>query len=355
MKALLLWRSARCASLAFALISCAQAGNDGQDVLPVAMGGAAGVEPSAGGAGGMTSGPAAGQGGVGGAAGMFTGGVGGGSGAGGVAGVSAPGGSGGVGGMGGAAGTAGAGGTSGMGAPSGYAPLCVDDPLQVVLVGDSYINWVSHSLPLDLATLGGAEGVWNRPPPAGTLYAVGGTSIGTGDIPAQLTNALADLEARVVVMDGGGNDVLLNALGQGCKDTGSSTMQVCIDIVAQTIDAFKGMTEAMAAEGVSDVVYFFYPHVPPDTLLGGPNPVEILDYAKPLWEAACLETLERTGNQTKCHFVDMIPVFEGHPEYFAPTDLHPNPTGSAEMAKAIWGRMVMDCVGQPSSSGCCVP
>ncbi len=69
----------------------------------------------------------------------------------------------------------------------------------------------------------------------------------------------------------------------------------------------------------------------------------------------CEGAYERTGHQLRCHFVDMIPVFDGHPEYFAAADIHPNFEGSAAMARAVWDKMVAECVGQHESSGCCTP
>jgi lysophospholipase L1-like esterase len=51
----------------------------------------------------------------------------------------------------------------------------------------------------------------------------------------------------------------------------------------------------------------------------------------------------------------MIPVFDGHPEYFAFADIHPNSTGSQAMAKAVVKVMKDACIAQPASSGCCTP
>jgi hypothetical protein len=267
----------------------------------------------------------------------------------------------GAGGMGSTAGTgAGTGGMTGSsgaggGEGGGFMPACMTDPHQAVIVGDSYIDWASHSFPSDLAELAGTTGVWNVRPPTGTMYAIAGTSMATGEIPGQLSNALGDNDdVRIIIMDGGGNDVLLS-LAQGCKATGSSTMQVCKDIVADALAASAGMMDEAAAAGVTDIVYFYYPHVPLNTILGGPNPIEILDYALPMARAQCEGTFERSGGKMRCHFVDMIPVFEGKTGYFAAGDLHPSNAGSAAMAAEVWRVMTENCVAQPASSGCCRP
>jgi hypothetical protein len=108
------------------------------------------------------------------------------------------------------------------------------------------------------------------------------------------------------------------------------------------------------------VVYFFYPRVPTNTLVGGTDPNGMLDYALPKIREQCQGAYEPSlqMNPTapiRCHFVDMVPVFEGHPEYFAATDIHPNAAGSRAMAEAIWANMQADRAAQPESSGCCTP
>jgi len=73
----------------------------------------------------------------------------------------------------------------------------------------------------------------------------------------------------------------------------------------------------------------------------------------------CNSSLERTAGRMKCHFVDMVPVFDGKTGLFADAvseagdGVHPNSKGSKEMAKEIWKVMKEQCVGQPASSGCC--
>jgi hypothetical protein len=233
---------------------------------------------------------------------------------------------------------------------------CRKKSSQVVLIGDSYIDWVSHTFPADLNREAGASF---------RNYAVGGYSMATGgigSIPAEIDRALADdPDIIAAVVDGGGNDILVPDLfmfpnGLDCTTrTDSPEIPACQKIVQLAVDAAIGAMDKLAAVGVRDVIYFFYPHVPEGTLIGGPHPNEILDYAKPKAEAACEQAVVRSEGKLTCHFVDMIPVFEGHPEYFAPTDIHPNPRGSAAMAKEIWATMQAECVAQPASSGCCAP
>ena len=238
----------------------------------------------------------------------------------------------------------------------GDPPPCVTDPNQVIIIGDSYTNWVSHSLPADLAAVSGQT--WR-------LYGEGGASMATGGvatlIPDQFANAVAEnADIKAVVMDGGGNDILVPDVmwfnGGNCKnDPNSPNVQVCKDIIQAAVDRAYMLMDEMVAAGVRDVIYFFYPHVPNNTTLGGTAPNAILDYAFPIVRDVCDNVESRTNGALRCHFVDMIPVFDGHADYFTSGDIHPSFTGSAAMAAEIWNTMTTQCVAQPASSGCCIP
>lgn len=235
-------------------------------------------------------------------------------------------------------------------------PPCVSKGSQVVLLGDSYINWVSHTFPADLYREAGATY---------RMYAVGAYSMGSGGIgfiPPELDQALAeDPDINLVVMTGGGNDVLVADTtqfpqGGDCKMSASSpTIPDCQKIVDKALAAAEEMMDNGVAHGIGHIVYFFYPNVPEGTLVGGTHPNAILEYAAPRVKDFCDGSYARTGGKATCYFVDLRPVFSGHPEYFAPTDIHPNTMGSAAMAKAVWQTMKDNCLAQPQSSGCCEP
>lgn len=273
-----------------------------------------------------------------------------------------------IGGAPGTGGTLGTGGTMGGTSAGGASveaapkPPCLSDANQIVMIGDSYVNWVSHTFPTDMnaATSLTIED-----------FAIGGTSMGSGGIgliPPQFDTALAKHPNLIaIIMDGGGNDILVPDTfqfpqGGQCKMMGAQSPSIpdCQKIVAKALDAGTALFLHMADKGVKDAVYFFYPHVPLNTPVGGTDPNGMLDYALPKIKGSCDGAHEASvqANPEKpirCHFVDLVPVFEGHPDYFAPTDIHPNSTGSKAMAAAIWTKMKQDCVAQPASSGCCAP
>jgi hypothetical protein len=107
-----------------------------------------------------------------------------------------------------------------------------------------------------------------------------------------------------------------------------------------------------STRGARDVVYFFYPHVPANTILSDDSPNEILDYALPMAKALCEGTEQQTGGKMRCTFVDMVPVFAGHPDYFN-EDIHPNDKGGKAMADKIWQVMTDKCLGQKGAKDCC--
>jgi hypothetical protein len=246
------------------------------------------------------------------------------------------------------------GGQSGSDGTAVRRPPCITKGSQIVLAGDSYINWITHTFPEDMNEVVG------KPV---RDYAIGGFSMGSGGlgmIPPQLDQAIAeDPDIIAVVMDGGGNDILVPDIlqfprGLECKsDPNSPSIPDCQAIVKLAMDATVKAMDKLVVAGIPDAVYFFYPRVPSTWLAESPN--EILEYALPMAKEVCDTAYTRTQGKLNCYFVDMTPVFEGHPEYFAEADLHPNSEGSTAMAKKIWEVMVDKCIAQPESNGCCAP
>jgi hypothetical protein len=265
-----------------------------------------------------------------------------------------------------ASGGGGAGGTASADSGSADAgpgkPLCLKDSSGIAMIGDSYVNWLTHTFPADINAASSLT-IEN--------FAIGGTSMGSGTgglIPPQFDTALAKLpKLTTIIMDGGAYDVFSPDLAQfpqggQCRNMGYRAIDIpdCQKIVDKAVAAATALFLKMAKSGVRDVVYFFYPKVPTNTLLGGNNPAGMLDYALPKVRAACEGAYELSVETAKdapirCHFVDLVPVFTGHPDYFALGDIHPSPVGSKAMAEAIWTTMKEECVGQPASSGCCAP
>jgi len=234
-------------------------------------------------------------------------------------------------------------------------PPCLAKSSQLVAVGDSYLNWITHNFPDDFTQAFGDY----------RMYAVGGASMGSGGIsgfiPDQLTMAISDdPDIIAAVMTGGGNDILIADTvmypeSDTCKDrTDAASMKVCQDVIANAMDTASALMDTAADAGIEDVVYIYYPHIPGGGF-GGMNPNVILEYSLPLARDLCVEAETRTMGKLRCHFLDLQPVFEGHPDWFADDGIHENGLGSAAMAKEVVKVLEDNCIAQPEASGCCSP
>jgi lysophospholipase L1-like esterase len=192
---------------------------------------------------------------------------------------------------------------------------------EVIVIGDSYLAITSVVDHIQVsARLNGSLG----PQESYRRYDAGGTQMGNGQDPAIDT----------VIMNGGGNDVLIGS-ANGCLSN-PPPAQACVAAIDVVLEAAEQLLADMAGAGVQHVVYHFYPHLPPG--LGATT--ETVDYAAPLVQAVC------EAAPVECHFVDLRPAFEGHPEYITFDGVHPSEEGSVVIADLVWGTMVEHCVAQ---------
>ncbi|MFI5306440.1 MAG: SGNH/GDSL hydrolase family protein [Polyangiales bacterium] len=248
---------------------------------------------------------------------------------------------GGTGGMGG--GAAGAGmATAGTGAGTGgtMAPAdCMKGTTkgsEVVMIGDSYL-----ALSGDVTTVLEQTASMAGAPSGYRTYYVSGTSMGNGQIPSQFDQALAaDKDIKFVIMDGGGNDILLlNPMCQSLADPGSDPS--CMKSVADSETAGAALLQKMGDNGVQQVVWFFYPNLDPG-LGAGSMPNNILSYGFPIMQKMC-----EGATAVKCHFVDIRPAFMGmNAQYIGFDGIHPTLAGSTAIAGLIWDTMKANCIAQ---------
>jgi hypothetical protein len=254
-------------------------------------------------------------------------------------------------------------------------PTCVKGqvpPNQVVMIGDSYLDYpawsnVAPDLFMDARNAGSlaANATYRE-------YQLGGAAMNYGtlnlNIPYQYeTTAKGDLsftnptDIDTIVMDGGGNDVIID--NQECLTASGppSGSDMCSMAIQATLARAKSLLQEMAADHVKHIIYFFYPHLDPagGGLLPTPAPEvnATLDYAYPLAEQICCGssfTATATSNTcagntagTQCTFVDTRPAFEGHiADYIKSDHVHPTPAGSQVIADLVWNAMVDNCVAQ---------
>lgn len=232
---------------------------------------------------------------------------------------------------------------------------CISNGNEVVFIGDSYSNYpVAHeSLAVLMAQLAVADGALMR----GDQYrdrAEAGTTLAAppAGIQSQWAQTKGMTPIKVVVMDGGGNDVLI--AHPECEPDGAEMQPGCQQVVAASMDALMEMWPDMQATGVTDVMFFWYPHLPGVGLLNSQGTANtISDYTYPM-----IVDLAESVSTDDFHVwvVPTVEIFEDHPEYFYVGDnLHANTTGETKIAEAIWEVMKENCIGQAESSGCCAP
>ena len=195
---------------------------------------------------------------------------------------------------------------------------------EVAIIGESFIA-ATNAIPRNLT---------QRARDAGTIgsnesyrsFAVSGTLLTNGQIPGQYARAKAQGPVKVVLMDGGGNDLLT---GGQCR----SGAQSC----AKILSTLQGLFKQMGADGVTDVLYFFYP----DPMGIGANIKEPMDVLRPLVQKLCAETTD-----VRCTWVDQRESWNGNYARFTADGIHPTEAGSAASAKQIWDAMVKNCIAQ---------
>jgi len=148
---------------------------------------------------------------------------------------------------------------------------------------------------------------------------VSGTRLAGGmspTIPQQYANAKQSSPVKWVFMDGGGNDCLQGS----CPNPVTSS---CTDLQNATT-ALRNLYTQMGTDGVINVIYFFYYDSPA-------GPQAKLDVLQPM-----IQNVANSSVKPKVFFIDLQPVFAGHPEYIGSDNLHPSATGSQAIANAIW-------------------
>jgi hypothetical protein len=224
----------------------------------------------------------------------------------------------------------------------------------VLVIGDSYMG-VSGSPPNKVL----AARIQDNARAAGALadgdnyedLSVPGTSMASGGItdfllppiPTQYANANnSDGHIKTVIMTGGGNDVLLG--NRSCIDTlAPPESQSCVDTIDNAFGLADTLLAQMATDGVENVIYFFYPHLPGGGL-GGDKQLsnDTIDYA-----------LEGRGDDSlpqlcadapvSCHFLDTRGLFPDEEVEFQ-DGIHPIDTNTHKMIRVdtllrgVWRR-----------------
>jgi hypothetical protein len=198
---------------------------------------------------------------------------------------------------------------------------------EVLIVGDSFLA-TSHQITAYLEALArnaGAIQTGERYRDASRLTS-NALALSNKGILDQYQSAASETEVKVVVMNGGGADVLLGS----CE-----TIDASCPLLSAAAAALDEVLRAMFENGVAGVVFASYPD---------PVPMEVrakMDVLRPLLEASC------AASPVPCHFVDLREVFADHyADYILADGMNPTALGAEASAQAIWALMQDNCLAQ---------
>jgi lysophospholipase L1-like esterase len=191
-------------------------------------------------------------------------------------------------------------------------PILAND---VLLIGDSYVEIPDRALNAELSRLareahmiGATESFRDN--------AISGTRLVGGDrpIPGQYADAQRQGRARLLILDGGGNDIV----AADCAD--------CAALSSAVAAATTLFLEIAADRSVERIVYFFYPDLPKFPAFRA----DAANFMRPRLQSLC------ESSPVPCSFLDLRPIFSGHPELIGPDHLHPTAAGADAMARALF-------------------
>lgn len=226
---------------------------------------------------------------------------------------------------------------------------CLERAAQLAIMGDSFIA-------KDVVALGdeGLAGrLAQRAREAGALSGGGGyrdySSAGKtlSDVPQYADAAIARQwaaakaagEVRVVVMNGGGNDILgssaITTPPVSCADPATEELSACYALLDAAIEDGRALFEDMRASGVLELIYIAYPNV-----LSSDNGRVVLSHLTAGMSELC-ESSTRDG--FRCRVADLRPSFEGQPAYIGSDMIHPSAIGSERIADVVWEAIPPHC------------
>ncbi len=218
---------------------------------------------------------------------------------------------------------------AGTNSPDGGMTTCEQGTVaanEVLVIGDSFFA-LSHQVTAyleELARKAGALGAGERYRDNSNTT-TNALAMGGNGILEQYRRGVAEAPVEVVIMNGGGTDMLVTAC--------SAPVDECPALV-DAAAAAEVLLGEMAADGVSDVVYAFYPD-PTD-----PEMLERMDALRRLIEPVC------AASPVPCHWVDLRATLGASPDYMSADGLIPTALGSEASAGAIWSTMQEECIAQ---------
>ncbi len=141
---------------------------------------------------------------------------------------------------------------------------------------------------------------------------------------------------RTIIMDGGGNDVLMSLYWRiACASSSWTAPRRCRSFINGVMDDMDDLWDDMDSDGIDDIVHLGYYYIKNGTLGNGTKLKGALKYAMDVAEAGC------AASPADCWFVDPRADFWGNEaDYIKSDGIHPTDEGAEVLADLIWDEMV---------------
>jgi hypothetical protein len=254
--------------------------------------------------------------------------------------------------------------TSDAGTVPTPTPPCVKGQVQadeVVMLGDSYMD-IGNVGPTLMKDAGNAMYRHYYLAGAALNYEAANLNIPYQfDTSAEMDPAVANpKDIKVVIMDGGGNDVLIN--NSQCLTIAPAGDTTCHTAIDASVARGTALEQDMQMKGVQHIVYYFYPHLDA-TVSGHTYANDWLDYSYPKGAASCCGaanvpasgdlSCHGNGQGVDCVWIDTRPEFVGHNDHtnastywFQSDNIHPTQPGADAIASKVWAKMQEYCIAQ---------
>lgn len=168
-------------------------------------------------------------------------------------------------------------------------------------------------------------------------YTLSGAELEGGIIANSVYRQYSDAKAtdsniNTIVMDGGGNDILIPAMildPYGCRTHWWrwNISRSCRNLINDQYVNLVNLLNQMDADGVQDIVYLGYYELP----RGNANLTKAVNYGDDRLGAACANTT------ASCQFVDPRGTIPAN--YVLSDNIHPTTEGSRVLADLIWPKL----------------
>ncbi len=160
-------------------------------------------------------------------------------------------------------------------------------------------------------------------------------------IPEQYEQAVKDGPVRTVILDGGGNDVLIGGMMQCSTVYGSTLSDACMDIIEDVSAATETMLLQMAADGVKNIIWQGYYHTT-NAYLWQVSEETTKRFIQGLQE------FQAEFPEINVIFIDVRPYFNKYYawNYTIYDGIHPTTATSQKLANLVWDAMVAGNIEQ---------